>query len=56
MKQSCKAQKALWICLVETQQKIALHLNDTTDLKYINELVSQHRLNNQVLEKIKQGG
>lgn len=50
-----KAAQALWICLVETQQAIVLHLNDTGDQKYIDVLAQQHRLNNAVLRKIKGG-
>ena len=51
-----KVQKVLWLCLVETQQAIALHLNDTKDPRYISELAAQHTLNNQVLLKIKERG
>ena len=51
MKQSYEAQQALWVCLVETQKAIALHMNDTTDPRYISELAAQHTLNSQVLHQ-----
>lgn len=50
---SKNAAQALWLCLVETQQAIALHLNDIDDQAYIAKLATQHATNNSVLTKIK---
>jgi len=50
-----KAAQAIWLCLVETQQAIVLHLNDTGNPAYIKQLANQHAMNNLVLSKVKEG-
>ena len=39
-------------CLVQTQKAIALHVNDTEDRQYLNQLIDCHQTNNKVLRTI----